>query len=214
MAGKKKNGKTTVKIGTLHPDDEMGDNCRHKSSLFTPRKGPEKVFWAPVDPASPKEEFKELITQNLKAEGFDDISSTIVSALFIEPEEMSLEEISIETGYSLSAVSTAMKNLSQYHIVRRFKKPGSKKVFFFLDKNLASIGAQALRMKYDNVILPSKKALPEIIKKYEDDSSDRSKCESEIISRYYKQILKLESIVDDFLSDMEKIDYEQKSKTK
>jgi DNA-binding transcriptional regulator GbsR (MarR family) len=129
--------------------------------------------------------------------------------LFIEPEEMSLEEISIETGYSLSAVSTAMKNLSQFHIVKRFKKPGSKKAFFFIDKNLAAIGAQALRMKYDNVILPSKKMLPGIIEKYEHVGSDKTASELEIITRYYRQILKLESIVRNFLDEMENIDIEE-----
>jgi DNA-binding transcriptional regulator GbsR (MarR family) len=129
--------------------------------------------------------------------------------LFIEPEEMSLEEISIETGYSLSAVSTAMKNLSQFHIVRRFKKPGSKKAFFFLDKNLAAIGAQALRMKYDSVILPSKKMLPDIIEKYERDVSDKNTGELEIVTRYYRQIMKLESIVEKFLDEMENIDTDE-----
>lgn len=206
MAGKKKNGKTTVKIEPLYPGDERGGYDRNRSLLFTPRKDPEKLFWVPSEPTSPREDFKELITQNLKAEGFDDIASKIISMLFIEPEEMSLEEISIETGYSLSAVSTAMKNLSQYHIVRRFKKPGSKKVFFFLDKNLTSIGAQALRMKYDNIILPSKKELPEIIKKYEDNGSDTSNPEFEIVTRYHKQMLKLESIVENFLTELENID--------
>ena len=200
-----KKKKKVAKIAPLHPGDERGKNNAQRCPLLSPRKDTKNVSWIPQDPASPKEEFTELIAQNLKSEGFDEISSRIVGVLFIEPEEMSLEEISIETGYSLSAVSTAMKNLSQFHIVRRFQKPGSKKAFFFLDKNLVSIGAQALRMKYDNVILPSKKILPEIIEKYEQESSDKSQSELEIISRYYRQILKLESIVERFLDEMENI---------
>ncbi|MBP1909272.1 GbsR/MarR family transcriptional regulator [Methanolobus bombayensis] len=203
--------KKTAKLTPLRPGDERGSNTRERSSLLYPtrKREPGNVFWIPSDLESPKQEFTELITQNLKSEGFDEISSRIVGVLFIEPEEMSLEEISIETGYSLSAVSTAMKNLSQFHIIKRFKKPGSKKAFFFLDKNLAAIGAQALRMKYDNVILPSKKILPDIIKKYERDGSDKTTSEMEIVARYYRQILKLESIVKKFLDEMENIDTDE-----
>jgi len=200
-----KKRKKVAKVAPLHPCDERGNNNTQHSPLLSPKKETKNVSWIPSDPASPKEEFTELITQNLKAEGFDEISSRIIGVLFIEPEEMSLEEIAIETGYSLSAVSTAMKNLSQFHIVRRFQKPGSKKAFFFLDKNLISIGAQALRIKYDNVILPSKRILPDIIEKYEQDSSEKARNELEIILRYYRQIVKLESVVGGFLDEIEKI---------
>ncbi|TGC08439.1 GbsR/MarR family transcriptional regulator [Methanolobus halotolerans] len=193
----------------LNPGDKRGENNTRRCPLLSPRKETKNVAWIPHDPASPKEEFTELITQNLRSEGFDEISSRIVGVLFIETEEMSLEEISIETGYSLSAVSTAMKSLSQFHIVRRFQKPGSKKAFFFLDKNLVSISAQALRMKYDSVILPSKKMLPDIIEKYEQERLERSRRELEIITHYYRQILKLESIVGDFLDEMENIVHQE-----
>ena len=205
------NEKKTAKVTSLHSDDEKGCNTREQCSLLYPntKREPTSVSWIPSDPENPKQEFTELITQNLKYEGFDEISSRIVGVLFIEPEEMSLEEISIETGYSLSAVSTAMKNLSQFHIVRRFKKPGSKKAFFFLDKNLAAIGAQALRMKYNSLILPSKKILPDIIKKYECEGLDKTTGELEIITRYYRQIMKLESIVEKFLDEMENIDTDE-----
>jgi DNA-binding transcriptional regulator GbsR (MarR family) len=205
------NEKKTAKITPLRPGDERGSNTRERCSLLYPntKRETRDISWIPSDQESPKQEFTELITQNLKSEGFDEISSRIIGVLFIEPEEMSLEEISIETGYSLSAVSTAMKNLSQFHIVKRFKKPGSKKAFFFIDKNLAAIGAQALRIKYDNVILPSKKMLPGIIEKYEHVGSDKNASELEIITRYYRQILKLESIVRNFLDEMENIDIEE-----
>jgi DNA-binding transcriptional regulator GbsR (MarR family) len=203
--------KKTAKIAPLRSGNKRWSNTREQSSLLYPRakRDPANVSWIPSDSESPKQKFTELIAQNLKYEGFDEISSRIVGVLFIEPEEMSLEEISIETGYSLSAVSTAMKNLSQFHIVKRFKKPGSKKAFFFLDKNLAAIGAQALRMKYDSVILPSKKMLPDIIEKYERDVSDKNTGELEIVTRYYRQIMKLESIVEKFLDEMENIDTDE-----
>jgi DNA-binding transcriptional regulator GbsR (MarR family) len=197
--------KEVARIVPPHPGDERGNIDRQRSPLLSPRKDTKNLFWVSSDPAGPKEEFKELIAQNMRLEGFDEISSKIVGVLFIESEEMSLEEIAIETGYSLSAVSTAMKKLSQFHVVRRFQKPGSKKAFFFLDKNLASFGAQALKMKYDNIILPSKKILPDIIEKYGTEKSDKTESELEIVVCYHRQILRLESVVKEFIEKMDNI---------
>jgi hypothetical protein len=60
-------------------------------------------------------------------------------------------------------------------------------------------------MKYDNVILPSKKILPDIIGKYELEKSGKARSELEIVTRYYRHMLKLESIVENFLDEMENI---------
>jgi len=71
-----------------------------------------------------------------------------------------------------------------------------------------SIVAQALRMKYDKIILPSKKELPEIIRNYEENGLRSSGFEFEIITRYHKQMQKLELIVENFLTELENIDEE------
>ncbi|WP_340820509.1 hypothetical protein [Methanolobus sp. WCC4] len=201
-----KKGKKVARVTPVHPGDERVCKKGHRCSLLSPGREPENISVITGDSGHAKDDFIELIAQNLKAQDFDEISSRIIGTLFIETEEMSLEEIAIETGYSLSAVSTAMKNLSQFHVVRRFNKPGSKKAFFFLDKNLVSIGTQSLRTKFDNVIIPSKKILPEIIEKYEAEGLESSASELAIVEHYYRQILKLENIVDDLLTEMDNID--------
>ncbi|MEZ5336378.1 MAG: hypothetical protein R2741_14680 [Methanolobus sp.] len=204
-----KKGKKVARVTPVHPGDERVCKKGHRSSLLSPRREPENISVITGDDGHAKDDFIELIVQNLKAQDFDEISSRIIGTLFIETEEMSLEEIAIETGYSLSAVSTAMKNLSQFHVVRRFNKPGSKKAFFFLDKNLVSIWTQSLRKKFDNVIIPSKKILPEIIDKYEIEGLESSASELAIVEHYYRQILKLEDIVEHFLSEMDNIDQDK-----
>ncbi|MDK2947768.1 MAG: hypothetical protein PWQ63_928 [Methanolobus sp.] len=207
MNGEKNSSKRekTARVIPVHPGDERIGRTNSRCSLLSPRK--ERITTViSGDPGHPRDDFIELITQNMKTLGFDEISSKILGVLFIETEEMSLEEIAIETGYSLSAISTAMKNLSQYQVIRRFTKPGSKKVFFFLDKDLVSMEAQILRMKYENLFVSSKKALPGIIEKYELLDSELSENELEIADQYYRQISKLEKIIGNLLEAIETVE--------
>ena len=204
------NEKKKVKVAKVMSVRPGGDRVGKEKHCYypSPNLRSKNISGDYANPTKPRDEFIELISQNLKAQGFDEISSRIVGVLYMETEEMSLEEIAIETGYSLSAVSTAMKSLSHFHIVKRLKKPGSRKAFFFLDKNLISAGTQVLRTKYEDVIVPSKKRLPAIIEKYRHEDSKNSEDELRIIEHYHKQVLKLEKVIKDFLEEMEKIEKE------
>jgi len=115
---------------------------------------------------SSKSEFIELISTNSKVSGLDDLSSKLIGILYAEPGEIALDELAKRTGYSLSAVSTAMKFVERAGIVKRLKKPKSRKVYFCMEKDIISLFIQLLRRKYENVILPSKHKLPKIIEGY------------------------------------------------
>ena len=192
MNGKDKEEKKIAHVTPVR----IGDERVGKEKLWkypSPDALIKKMSRARVDP---KEDFIELITQNMKVQGFDSISSKIIGVLFIETKEISLEDIAKKTGYSLSAVSTAMKGLDSLHVIKRIKKPGSRKVFFYLDKNIISAGVQVLKTKYEKVMLPSKKALPEIIEEYKFfDDSEISKKELEIVENYYQQLIKMENVI-------------------
>jgi len=120
---------------------------------------------------SPKNEFIELIAENRKVNGLDELSSKIIGILFIEPEEVALDELANRTGYSLSAVSTALKFIERAGIVKRSKKPKSKKVYFYMGKDILAMFLQIMRRKYEKIILPSKQKLPRIIEKYKQEST-------------------------------------------
>lgn len=202
-----KNENTVHKVAKVIPsrpgDERIG---KEKHWYFpSPELKSNKMSHSCENPVNPIEEFMELIARNTKTLGFDEISSRILGFLFIETEEMSLEEIAIETGYSLSAVSTAMKHLSQYHILRRFTKPGSKRAFFILEKNMVSLNSQILRTRYENIFSHSKKELSEIIGKYELIESEDAEKEQEIAQQYYRQLLKLETIMQNTLEAMENV---------
>ena len=122
-----------------------------------------------VTDLSPKQEFIELMTDNFKTNGLSELTSKITGILYSESGEVSLEELAKRTGYCLSAISTEIKVLEGIGIIRRMKKPGSRKVYLFMDKDIMSKSLELMQKKYEHVILKSKSLLPGIIKRYKGD---------------------------------------------
>ena len=142
-----------------------------------------------------KERFIELMAETSKVWGFDELSSKILGILFIEPKEIALDELAKRTGYSLSAVSTAMKYAERAGMVKRSKKSKSKKVYFYMENDMLSIYLQVMRREYEKLVLPSKTKLPEIIEQYKLEESKNLEEELKIVENYYKAILVLEQIL-------------------
>jgi DNA-binding transcriptional regulator GbsR (MarR family) len=157
---------------------------------------------------SPKNEFIELMTENSKVNGLDELSSRIIGILFIEPEEIALDELAKRTGYSLSAISTAMKFIERAGIVKRSKKPKSRKVYYYMEKDILATWIRLMRRKYENIILPSKQKLPKIIEKYKQEKSENSEEELRIVENYYKQVLYSEQLIKDSIKTLEQYEYE------
>ena len=79
---------------------------------------------------NPKEKFMELIYDVNKSRGLDELTSKIISILYVEPKEVSLNELSKRTGYSLSAVSTSMKMFGHSKLIKRIKNPNQREYIF------------------------------------------------------------------------------------
>jgi len=136
---------------------------------------------------TPKEEFKEIIYESCKALGLDDFPSRIISTLQSEVEEISLGDIAKITGYSLSALSTTIKAMEERNLVKRFKKPGSRKVYVIMDKNITSFFIELQKKRYEQSIKPSLSLIPDIIERYKD--SEEFQDQLKIVKDYYHQIL-------------------------
>ncbi|MCK5042420.1 MAG: hypothetical protein KAJ20_03300 [Candidatus Aenigmarchaeota archaeon] len=154
---------------------------------------------------SARNEFIELMAHNFKQNGFDDCTSKIVGALYIEPKEISLETVSDKTGYSLSAVSTAMKLLVSMGMIKRIKKPHSRKVYFFMEKDMVACMLDHMKKNYELSLLMSKEALPKIIDKYKMKRQESSDEELKIIEQYYDQIVAFEDIMKNFIEALENL---------
>ena len=114
---------------------------------------------------SPKEEFKEILYDSFKALGIDDFSSRLLSALQSELEEVSLGELADTTGYSLSALSTALKAMEESGLVKRFKKPKSRKVYVLMDMDITTLYTELQKKRYQQSLMPALKKIPKIIAK-------------------------------------------------
>lgn len=148
-----------------------------------------------------KDEFIELIYEINKYRGLDDLTSKIIGILYAEPREVSLKELAKRTGYSISAVSTVMKMLSKSIIVKRFKKPKSRKIYFYMEKDVLPYLSDFIKKNVD-IIGIAKKRVPKIIDRYK--KSKVSGKEMKIIKNYYRQILVIDKIMRKLLESVKK----------
>jgi len=154
---------------------------------------------------TPKEEFIHLMAENCKVNGLDEISSEVIALIYAEPKEISLEELSKKTGYSLSAVCTATKLIERIGLIKRIRNPGSKKAYFYMEKDMNVFSLDLMKRKYEKIIIPTKQKLPLIIEKYKKEKSERSRQELGIIENYYKEILVSEEIIKNIIEIVNKI---------
>jgi DNA-binding transcriptional regulator GbsR (MarR family) len=150
---------------------------------------------------SPIQEFIEIVYESCKAIGLDDFPSRLISVLQTEKEGISLGELSEITGYSLSNLSTTIKGMEERQMVKKFKKPRSRKVFVMMDKDITSFFIELQKKRYKQSIEPSLKKIPEIIKKYKGNEEFQE--ELAIIKDYYEQTLFMSEETKKFIRALE-----------
>ena len=137
---------------------------------------------------SPTNEFREIVYQSCKAIGLDDLPSRLISVLQSEEEGISLGQLSLITGYSLSNLSTTIKAMEDKQMVKKFKKPRSRKVYVGMDKTITSFFIELHQKRFQQSTQPSlRKTSRGIIRKYDDN--EKFIDELEPIKDYHKQIL-------------------------
>jgi DNA-binding transcriptional regulator GbsR (MarR family) len=150
--------------------------------------------------------FIELMQALGKSSGLDEISSTVFALLYIEPEEIAMEDIAKQTGYSLASISNKLKLLEQAGFARRIKKPGTKKIYLYMEKDYFSVLKKQLEAVKEARIRIVKEKMPLIISEYKSAvKSEKDKKKLRIIENYYSQIMKLEIIITDFAKQLDKM---------
>ena len=156
-----------------------------------------------------EKDFFELFQSIFKAYGLSDLCVKVTSLLYLEPEEVSMEDLVKKTGYSLASISNTMKLLENAGMVQRVRKPKTKKIFFYMEKNLIKINMSKLKVAHDNSIKPAKEYLPQIIAKYK----NKVKCEDDkkklkIVENYLKQVTMFEGVLNKWQEDLTRISNE------
>ena len=137
--------------------------------------------------------------------GMDNLCSQIFGILYVEPEEVSMDDLAKRTGYSLASVSNKMKFLEGIGLTQKIKNPGSKKLYYYMEKNVFKMVKNKLQTGLQKEIQPAKQIIPSIIDKYKNAKLDeKQKKQFKIITDYYHQMLKFEELINEFNNILDK----------
>lgn len=75
-------------------------------------------------------DFVKAIEEIGKLSNLDSLSSKILGYIIISPKPISMEKIGQKTGYSIASIYNKVNVMEKFGIIKRTKKPGSKKIYF------------------------------------------------------------------------------------
>ncbi len=136
-------------------------------------------------------EFIDFATGIGQTYGFDTLSSKLFAVLYLEPGEISMEDLADKTGYSLASVCNSIKVIEKTGFLKKIHTPGTKKLFFTIEKDFSKHMKAMVDMIRKSKIIPAKETLPGLIAKYKNAGY---KEKHKVIDNYYKQMLRLEKI--------------------
>lgn len=136
--------------------------------------------------------------------GLDNLTAKLLTALYFSPRELSMEELAKKTGYSLSSVSNKLRVLGEV-FVQRIKKPGTKKVFYYMEKDIIKVNQKKIKTAHERQIHQIKRLIPCILGKYKNAKlSEEEKEIMKIAKDYHRQALMLEKILEELEKYLEK----------
>lgn len=151
-----------------------------------------------------EQDFMQISVETGKSIGLDELGSKIFTILYLEPEPVSMEFIVEKTGYSLTSVFNKLSMMNRMNFVQKIKRPGSKKIFFYLRKDFSEMLKERIILGYEKRIIPLKEKIPNIINKYKKEKlTPKDKQKLKIIEDYNKQIIKMEFVMKNMISLME-----------
>lgn len=146
---------------------------------------------------------------SLNMEGMDETSKCIFYSLYLETEEIPMEELAKRTGYSLATVCNKLKLLEHTGMIRKARKPGSKRIFVYMEKNLLDSFKTNLINHYEKFIRNAKEKLPEIIEKHKNKvKTEEDKKKIRLLENLHKQIIKLEIVNKEMIKKIEELNKE------
>ncbi|MGM5484350.1 MAG: GbsR/MarR family transcriptional regulator [Nanobdellota archaeon] len=148
------------------------------------------------------QEYIDLIKELARSQGSDALSGEIYAILYLSRDKVSMDEIAEETGYSLATISNKLKFLEMANIIERTKKPGSRKHYVYMKKDLIEIHKQNLINAQKNSIKKIKEKLPDIIKNYR-KKKKHDKEKLSIMKNHLNQAGKIDKVMDKIIKELE-----------
>lgn len=139
-------------------------------------------------------EFIGMYQQMCVMQGMDQLLGSIIGIIYIEPKPVAMEDIAKKTGYSLASISNNVKMLEQIGIISKTHKPGTKKIYLSMDKDISKMMIEML-MKHLAAMNLVTSSVPGMLKRYKNKAkTEKDKKKVALVDSYYKQIYKFEQI--------------------
>jgi DNA-binding transcriptional regulator GbsR (MarR family) len=94
-----------------------------------------------------EEKIHSTFASVVKSLGYSEVHGRIISSLFLAEKELSLQELSKKTGYSIPSISISLDLLELLGIIKKKKKAGDRKLYVRLNGDLLEGLRRALLMK-------------------------------------------------------------------
>ncbi len=151
-------------------------------------------------------EFRAFMEKMCQMAGLDQLSSKIIALVYISPEDVAMDEIARETGYSLASISLKVTMLAQFGIISKTRKPNSKKYYVHMEKNFIDATIDQLVRKQQTQLSYAKSELPGIIEKFRERAkTDDDKRKLLVVEEYYGQVMRFDSVIVDMIDMLKKI---------
>jgi DNA-binding transcriptional regulator GbsR (MarR family) len=152
-----------------------------------------------------EKDFLELYEILGAHQGVDGQLTRIMGLVAISPETPSLDEIARKTGYSLASVSNKVSLLESIGILRKVRKPGSRKIYAAMEKDSLRMWRDSSALKHEAMVIFNKR-LPKVISKYSKKKlTDEQKKKLQTIQDFQKTMVALTSVLQDTVKKLDKL---------
>ncbi len=149
-----------------------------------------------------KDEIYSSFSNTASSIGYDEIHGRIIAALIMDGDEMSLQELSEETGYSSSSISLSLDLLEVLGIIKKIKKKGDRKLYVGMEGDILQGLKQAIVIQLQKTITGTIESLDKREEKLKEIDSDESKNILDGLQTLNKEMGRLERYVNK-LSEVE-----------
>lgn len=131
-----------------------------------------------------------------KGYGVDNSTAQILSILNFESNAISMEELAERTGYSLASISLKIKNIENFWSIKRLHKPGSRKTYLHMEKNLLDAFAIQIRNGFETELDIAKTKIDPLIEEYRGNAiTQEQKIKLHTYENYLSEINKFEELI-------------------
>ncbi len=148
----------------------------------------------------------DYMTTTFKSIGMQELAARVMSLLYLEPGYIAMDEVAKRTGYSLASISTTIKMMEGLGVLQRSRKPGTRKIYLYMEKDLAKLNISKIKVFQDKFVKRADVSMPEFIQKYKQEAKDKESIQRlHIIENYYAQLAEFGKLMNVWLRDLEKL---------